>query len=122
MEKVQCLKSWALAMHICMTLLLIAPFDLPKEKDEVWEASSDEDHLPRFCSAKACDPTRMQNSPKTRAAVVDAGLLGDFSSSVEVFRVDAPLLIPICVIKEADGVLCISCSIGCSQCADVEDW
>ena len=42
-------------------------------------------------------PHQLQNSPKTRAAIVDAGLLV-MSSSVGVFRTAAPVLIPICAV------------------------
>ena len=103
----QCIKFWALAMHVCMTLLRIVPFDFPKEKTKSWSLSLRGSFSTLFLF-KGFRRTRFQNSPKSRAAISDAWLLV-FSSSVDAFRMDAPLLFPICIIKEVCGVLCIPC-------------
>ena len=74
-------------MHICMTFLLIAPFDLPKEKTKSGRLAL-RAFFATFLLCKGLRPSRLQNSPKIRAAIADAGLLV-LSSSVDAFRVDA---------------------------------
>ena len=86
-------------MHVCMTFLLIAPLDLPKEKSKSGRLALRGSFATLLC-CKGLRPTRLQNSPKSCAAFVDAGRLV-LSSSVNALGVDAPLLFPISIIKKA---------------------
>ena len=47
-------ENLALAMYIYMTLLLIAPFDLPKEKAGVWEVCSERTLCHILSQQKVC--------------------------------------------------------------------
>ena len=83
-------------LYVYMTLLLIAPFGLPK-KVGVWEACSERTLCHVFVTAKACGSLDCKVAKKSCHGESEVASLVN-ASLHEVLGVDTPVLIPICMV------------------------